>query len=73
MKRLHFVGRNWRKEISYVVREFSSVKIHYSVNRITDVYVFSNKISLKRYFIEKNLNFIYSILWNVVTVCFAAI
>ena len=34
--------------------------IHYSVNRINEVYV-------------KTLNFIYSILWNFVTVCFAAI
>ena len=54
------------RKISSAAYGFSSVKIHYSVNRINEVCFFNN-------FIEKNLNFIYSILWNVVTVCFTAI
>ena len=49
-------------------------KVYRYSSRINEVYVFFiNKISLYRYFIEKNLNFIYRILWNIVTVCFAAI
>ena len=50
MKKLHFV-----RKISSVACGFSCIKIHYSVNRINEVYVFLfNKISLKRYFIDKN-------------------
>ena len=65
LKKLHFVslyGTGVRK-ISSVAFRFSSIKIHFSVNSINEVYVFSIKY---RYFIEKNIIFIYSILWNVV-------
>ena len=41
----------------------------YSVNRINEVYIFFNKIFIEK----KNINCIYSILWNDVIVCFAAI
>ena len=52
------------RKISSVACGFSSIKIHYSVNRINEVNVcFFQHISL----------YIQSILWNVVTVCFAAI
>ena len=50
MKKLHFVSRNWLKEISSVACGLSSINKHYSVN-----------ILLK------------CGMWNVVTVCFAAI
>ena len=42
-EKLHFVSPNWCKEISYVACRFSSVKIHYSVNRINEVYAVSIK------------------------------
>ena len=62
-KKLHFVSRNLRVEISSVACGFSSTKIDYSdypkslISRINEVYVFFNKISLQRYFIEKKINF----------------
>ena len=46
-------------KISSGARGFSSIKIYYSeypkrlISRINDVYVFFNKISLYRYFIEE--------------------
>ena len=66
MKKRHFVSQNLRKETIYVARGFSSIKIHYSVNRLNEDHVFS--INEK-----KHIKFIYNILWNVVTVCFGAI
>ena len=40
LKRLHF----FRRKISSAACGFSSIKIHYSVTRINEVYVFFNKI-----------------------------
>ena len=54
------------RKISSVACGFSSIKMHYSLNRINGVYVFFLKNILK------NINFIH-ILWNFVTACFAAI
>ena len=63
-------------KISYVACGFSSVKIHYSVNIINEVYVvvfFSIKYHYSDILLKKKLNFIYSILWNVVIICFSAV
>ena len=54
------------RKISSVACGFSSIKIHYSVNRINEVNVcfFSTYIAIhSKHLLE----------WNVVTVCFAAI
>ena len=37
--KMHFICRNWGKEKLSVVCGFSSIKIHYSLNSINDVYV----------------------------------
>ena len=42
-KKLHFISRNWGRKNNTVASGFSSIKIHYSVNRINKVYVFSIK------------------------------
>ena len=58
--------------ISYIARGFRSIKIHYSVNKIIEVYVLSIKYRYSNILLKKP-NFIYSIMWNVVTVSFTAI
>ena len=59
------------RKTSFVVCGFSSIKIHYSINKINEVYVFSiSDILLKK---KKHIDSIHSILWNIVTVCFATI
>ena len=59
-----FLAGNGVRKISSVACCFSSIKTQYSVHRIKEVCVFNKLL--------KNLNCIYSILWNVLTVCFVA-
>ena len=66
MKKLHVLVGQCVRKISAVACEFSSIKIYYSVNRINEIYVLLKKK-------HTHLNFIYSILCNIATVCFAAI
>ena len=63
MKKVHLLAGTRIRKISSVAFGFSSIKIHYSVNRINEVYVF----------MKKHLLHLYSIFWNGVTICFAAI
>ena len=58
-----FLARTGIRKIRSGACGFSSIKMHYSVSRLNEVYVFN----------EKKPNFTYSILWNVVTVCFASV
>ena len=69
------LARTSERKISSVACWFSSVKIHYSDKRINVVYIFSINYSYGDILLEKktHLDFIYGILWIVVTVCFAAI
>ena len=63
MKKLHFISRSVR-ENNTVASGFSSIKIHYSVNRINEVYViFSINIALAySAILLKNLKVIYGML-----------
>ena len=60
------------RKISSVACGFSSIKMHFPyylkslISRVSEVYVFFNKISLQQYFIEKKHT-------SFITVCFAAI
>ena len=68
------LARTIVRKLSSVACWLSSVKIHYSDKRINAVYIFSIKYSYSDILLEKkHLDFIYGILWIVVTVCFAAI
>ena len=69
------LARTSERKISSVACWFSYVKIHYSDKRINVVYIFSINYSYGDILLEKkpHLDFIYGILWIVVTVCFAAI
>ena len=65
IKKIHFIGRNWRKEKKSTVACVSSpIKIHYFdypkhfINRINEVYDFS--IKYRKSDIERNINFIYN-------------
>ena len=76
IKRLYFVRQNWRKEICSVAWVLSSIKIHYSVNRIQEVYAFSiiyrySDILLKK--TPTKLNVYISSNGMLWTVCFAAV
>ena len=53
-KELYFVAETDVRKINYVACDFSSIKIHYSVNRINEIYVFSIK-NRYRDFLLKNL------------------
>ena len=54
-KKLNFVSRNWRMEISSVACGFSSIQIYHSdypkslISRINEVYLFFIKISLNTF------------------------
>ena len=74
-KSLILLARKGVRKISFLACEFSPSKIHLSgypkslISRINEVYVFFNKISLKRYFFENNINFIYNFIYNRLFCC----
>ena len=79
MKKTHFVSLNWLSKISTVACEFRTIKIDYSdypkrfIDRINEVYVFSIKYRYSDILSRTHTLHLYSILWNVVTICFNAI
>ena len=64
------------RKISSVACRFSSIKIFFSdypkslISRMNIVYVFLNKVSLLKYFIEKNIKFIYNRLFCCNHTCY---
>ena len=64
LKKLHSVSRNWRKE-NYFCSMWAQL---YKIPLICQHNKWSSYYTAVYYW--KNINFIYSILWNVVAVCF---